>query len=285
MRIILPLLFCLAISNSCLSQEANFTVHFDFDKDEIIPADTILLNNFLKARISEDEVADYNIYGHTDSKGSAAYNLALSRRRVQAVTKYLKAGPFGPGALNVHYLGESKPLFANDDDLDKSAQNRRVEIIFTTINKKWLADAANPTKREPSIEQIIKDTVTKVGSRIVFKNLEFEGGRHVLLSSSVPQLESLLAALRSNPSLKIAIEGHICCIEGKGDGLDFDTDEYDLSYQRAKAVYDYLVLNGIDNKRLKYKGFGHLAPIFAYPEKDSVQQIANRRVEIAILEK
>ena len=125
----------------------------------------------------------------------------------------------------------------------------------------------------------------KAGSRIVFKNLEFEGGRHILLTSSVPQLESLLAALRSNPSLKIAIEGHICCIEGKGDGLDFDTDEYNLSDQRAKTVYDFLISNEIYNKRLKYKDFRHLSPIFPYPEKNSTEQTANRRVEIVILEK
>jgi len=285
MRIVLSLLFCIAISYSCFSQKADFTVHFDFDKDEIIPADTVLLNNFLQTHISADELPDYNVYGHTDSKGSAAYNLDLSYRRAQAVIKYLKSIPFQHHALNVYYLGESEPLFANDNDPDKSAQNRRVEIILATIHRKFVPDGTEPIKPDRSIEQIIKDSVTKVGSRVVFKNLEFEGGRHVLLSSSVPQLESLLAALRSNPSLKIAIEGHICCIEGKGDGLDFDTDEYDLSYQRAKAVYEYLVANGIDNKRLKYKGFGHLAPIFPYPERNSAEQITNRRVEIAILEK
>ena len=52
---------------------------------------------------------------------------------------------------------------------------------------------------------------------------------------------------------------------------------------RAKAINNFLVANGINEKRLTYKGFGSTQPIFPLPEKDEGQRSANRRVEIMIV--
>jgi len=78
------------------------------------------------------------------------------------------------------------------------------------------------------------------------------------------------------PTLKISIEGHICCDSN---------DVTQLSLARAKLVYDYLVKNGIDAKRLSYKGFGATRPIHPLPELNENEQKENRRVEIRILSK
>jgi outer membrane protein OmpA-like peptidoglycan-associated protein len=121
--------------------------------------------------------------------------------------------------------------------------------------------------------------------KIIFKNMQFVGGRHKILEHSMPQLTELLSALRSNSKLKIAIEGHICCLEGNVDGYDFDTNTQDLSVRRAKAIYEYLVYAGIDENRLQYKGLGHAIPIYPYPEKDENEKTMNRRVEIKIIKK
>ena len=63
----------------------------------------------------------------------------------------------------------------------------------------------------------------------------------------------------------------------------YATDRLDLSTQRAKAINNFLVSNGINEKRLTYKGFGSSDPIFPLPEKDEAQRAANRRVEIMIV--
>ena len=45
-----------------------------------------------------------------------------------------------------------------------------------------------------------------------------------------------------------------------------------------------LILNKIDRKRMKYKGYGVSKPIHSIPEKSDQEEDENRRVEILILE-
>jgi outer membrane protein OmpA-like peptidoglycan-associated protein len=58
---------------------------------------------------------------------------------------------------------------------------------------------------------------------------------------------------------------------------------YDLSYNRAKAVKDYLVTKGIAGDRVLVKGYGNSKPIDKVFEES--HQAKNRRVEFTILEK
>ena len=99
-----------------------------------------------------------------------------------------------------------------------------------------------------------------------------------VVPQSQPVLYELLCAMQENPSLKIEIQGHICCqTEG-------DNDLTYLSTQRAKIIYNYLVRKKIDRKRLSYKGYGNTQPIYPIPEKNEEERDANRRVEILIVE-
>jgi len=77
------------------------------------------------------------IDGHTDSRGSAAYNLALSHRRADSVRGYLldHFPHLRPEQLTTKGYGESKPLVPNTSP-GNMAQNRRVE--FTVLNKEVL---------------------------------------------------------------------------------------------------------------------------------------------------
>lgn len=81
--------------------------------------------------------------------------------------------------------------------------------------------------------------------------------------------------MQTNENMRIEIHGHICCK---------DDDIGNLSVLRAMAIYNYLSVKGIDEKRMRYKGFGSKRPIHPLPEKTETQRIANRRVEIVILE-
>ena len=97
-----------------------------------------------------------------------------------------------------------------------------------------------------------------------------------VLPKSKPILYELLCALEENQNLKIEIQGHICCqLTGDINGL---------SVTRARAIYNYLILQKINKKRLSYKGFGVTKPIHPIPEKSELEQEENRRVEILILE-
>lgn len=73
------------------------------------------------------------IWGHSDSRGSDAENLAASRRRAEAARDYLESKGVAKGRITVIPLGESRPIAPNrkldgSDDPEGRAKNRRVEI-------------------------------------------------------------------------------------------------------------------------------------------------------------
>jgi outer membrane protein OmpA-like peptidoglycan-associated protein len=68
------------------------------------------------------------VEGHTDSTGSAAYNLDLSNRRAEAVRQALIAAGVPAEQIQARGLGQSYPVATNDSSAGRQ-QNRRVEII------------------------------------------------------------------------------------------------------------------------------------------------------------
>nr|WP_111298042.1 OmpA family protein [Paracoccus saliphilus] len=69
------------------------------------------------------------VVGHTDSTGSAAYNLDLSQRRAQSVAGILAAAGVSQGRLSATGRGLTQPVASNATEAGR-AQNRRVEIII-----------------------------------------------------------------------------------------------------------------------------------------------------------
>ena len=67
------------------------------------------------------------VSGHTDSTGSADYNLALSKSRAQSVAAYLQGQGVKASRFEVLGMGSSNPIASNADAAGR-AQNRRVEI-------------------------------------------------------------------------------------------------------------------------------------------------------------
>lgn len=69
--------------------------------------------------------------GHTDNRGSARENLALSKRRVMSVVRYLVANGVAAERLKPTGYGESRPVVSNATESGR-AQNRRIEMsVFT----------------------------------------------------------------------------------------------------------------------------------------------------------
>lgn len=110
-------------------------VLFDFDRDNIKPGAEPAL------REAADIIKEFNgpgvhiyITGHTDSKGDPAYNRALSKRRAEAVARWLITNKFvEPASVITTGEGASKPLVPNkrpdgSDDPVGMARNRRVDV-------------------------------------------------------------------------------------------------------------------------------------------------------------
>ncbi len=73
-----------------------------------------------------------DVYGHTDSDGSAQFNQQLSERRAQSVAAYLQTRGILRDRFFIRGLGESQPIASNATAAGK-AQNRRVEIRIAPL--------------------------------------------------------------------------------------------------------------------------------------------------------
>jgi outer membrane protein OmpA-like peptidoglycan-associated protein len=78
-----------------------------------------------------------DVYGHTDSTGSDAYNQDLSERRATSVADYLAARGVQTARIGTRGYGETQPIAPNDTDAGRAA-NRRVEIKIVPINQNEL---------------------------------------------------------------------------------------------------------------------------------------------------
>jgi len=125
------------------------------------------------------------------------------------------------------------------------------------------------------VEKNILLTPLGVGKVIILHNVYFDFDKAVLRPESKAELNNLIRQMNENPGMKIEIQGHT---DSKG------SDEYNirLSRARAKAVLDYLVLQGnISPDRLTAVGYGESMPI-ASNDLDEGRQL-NRRVEFRII--
>ncbi|WP_263834006.1 OmpA family protein [Sulfurospirillum oryzae] len=103
-------------------------VKFDFDKSAVKPEfmpEIQKVADFMKQNPGYSVVLE----GHTDSKGSDAYNQKLSDQRAKAVAKALGTLGIANAKITTEAYGESKPVATNDTEAGR-AENRRVDAVF-----------------------------------------------------------------------------------------------------------------------------------------------------------
>ncbi|HEX8062070.1 MAG TPA: OmpA family protein, partial [Allosphingosinicella sp.] len=105
-----------------------FMVFFDWDRDEITPQASAILDNAASAYQTCGQ-AQVMIAGHADKSGSDQYNVGLSQRRAANVRSYLAGRGIPDGVMTTEAFGESRPLVETADGV-REPQNRRVEITF-----------------------------------------------------------------------------------------------------------------------------------------------------------
>ena len=113
-------------------------VNFGFDSSDLTSAAKANLDKLAQV-LKNNMDTNINIYGHTDSKGTDAYNLSLSERRAAAVKSYLVAQGVSSSRMFTMGVGEKEPVASNDTDAGR-AENRRVEFAITA-NEEMINDA------------------------------------------------------------------------------------------------------------------------------------------------
>jgi outer membrane protein OmpA-like peptidoglycan-associated protein len=100
-------------------------INFATDKDQPLPASEPVLQELLKT-LQDAPNLRLALIGHTDSQGSAPYNLDLSQRRAAAVYLWLVQRGIDSGRLRSDGRGLMEPIADNATDSGR-ALNRRVE--------------------------------------------------------------------------------------------------------------------------------------------------------------
>jgi len=127
-------------------------VNFEFNKANLTLNAKALLDPVADALIARPGIK-VEVDGHTDSKGSDAYNQKLSDARAASVMQYLVSRGVEAGRLTSKGFGESKPIADNATDEGREI-NRRVELTITDDGSAAAAPeaAAEAAPAEPAAE-------------------------------------------------------------------------------------------------------------------------------------
>jgi outer membrane protein OmpA-like peptidoglycan-associated protein len=120
--------------------------------------------------------------------------------------------------------------------------------------------------------EVSDDTMKKLND--YGKTILFNSGKSSFQKQTMPVLQAITAILKEYPTAKFSLEGHT-------DNTGSDALNQTLSEERAAAVKNFLVENGIDASRLSSKGFGESAPVDS--NKTAKGKANNRRVEVKLV--
>ncbi len=104
------------------------SVLFASDESTLLPAAQNKLSEVAEALLASKE-RRITIEGHTDSQGSAEYNMVLAQKRADAVRSYIISRGYPSNLIFAQGIGEGRPI-ADNNSAEGRANNRRVEIII-----------------------------------------------------------------------------------------------------------------------------------------------------------
>ncbi|MDG1778168.1 MAG: OmpA family protein [Flavobacteriaceae bacterium] len=267
--------FFLIFSFSSLMAQSNqkHVVYFETDKYKVLETEKNRLLFFMQS-LQIEKIKRISIYGFCDDRGSDQYNLNLSQNRADAIKQIFSSTGINEQLIsNVDGKGEILLKIIATEDLNViRGLNRKVEIeVEYNILKKEKTKEVKDDRKKP----ITLESDLRVGDKIVLEKILFRTGYSYILKESIPVLEKIARTLRNKNNVYFTIKGHVCCTAHGRDAVDRGTGKRNLSFARARYIYEYLMKNGIAKKRMKYVGLKHKYPLGGDPRFD-------RRVEIEI---
>jgi outer membrane protein OmpA-like peptidoglycan-associated protein len=215
------------------------------------------------------------ISGHTDSLGSANYNKKLSKKRANAIKKYLKSQGVPKDQLLSEAFGEALPITANDPH--GQLLNRRTDFLILEVHdNKWLQSPFKEYAKENKIKVNPKE-----GYESPFEVVEllpvavnFEYGKYRLTNYSKNKLFSLSNFVNQSP-YKVVIAGYTDSEEKKDDRY------VQLDEKRMWEVKRFFLSHDIAKEKIILK---HGEELKAYFHIEKLPEgIQKRRVQFFLL--
>jgi outer membrane protein OmpA-like peptidoglycan-associated protein len=155
-----------------------------------------------------------------------------------------------------------------------TVEKERFAFYSQNHNLTELATLIEPAEFTAFLEPITETGREKASDPVVLNNVFFVFGEADILDKSQPELDKLVLLLKENPQINIRIQGHT-------DNIGSDQSNLQLSQDRARSIYQFLIEKGINPARLEYEGYGATHPIADNDTEAGRQQ--NRRSEFVIL--
>ncbi len=236
------------------------SVYFELDKFTLNQNEINKMVKILDSTTFSRFKAIY-LYGYCDDRGSVEYNEKLSKKRVDFIQELLISNGI---AQNKIFICEGRGKVNLNKETGKNIKairdkNRRVDLIFVK-NVFYTSFPESP----------------KVGDNIILDRVTFDMGSSELSINAKKELDRTVLLLKKHKTVRFEIKGHVCCTSNKfSDAIDKETQDRNLSGNRAKNVFMYLRSKGISPYRMSYKGYGNQFPL----GKEDAQ---DRRVELYI---
>ncbi len=247
--------------------------------------------------IKDKRVHHISVKAYVGDQGSISKNRLVVEYRIRSLIELFVEHAIYENIVSIERVITNDSANFNKIKLNfEFIEPKKERVIFKTATVE-ITERAPALKIVPKVlkrkapqekRDVIKDYgVLKIedfkkGAKIVIPNLLFEATRHTLYRSSYSSLRNLLAILEDKPTLIVQLQGHICCKKNGDDGMDFGTGTGNLSENRAKAVYDFLVKNGIARERLSFRGFGSKYKLVD-DGGSAIKGLINRRVEVFVI--
>ena len=106
----------------------SYLVFFDFNKSDLTPQAMSIVDQ-AATNAGPAKVTQLTVTGHTDTVGSDAYNMRLSRRRAESVAAQLEKDGIPSSEISIVAKGKRDLLVPTADGV-KEPQNRRVQIVY-----------------------------------------------------------------------------------------------------------------------------------------------------------
>jgi outer membrane protein OmpA-like peptidoglycan-associated protein len=250
---LLSLLFLLfSVVSFAQEDEEVHSIFFEFDKYNLKEEQANAVVAFV-SKIDTSRIESVQIFGYCDDRGKDAYNYTLSTNRANTVkNKLIERGIKSKIIITL----EGKGRIMLDEDMQTNvpearSKNRRVDVV---VNFKPII--IEDLKIPGVYSSIKKDRI--VGDRIYLDHVLFERGSSQLTYKAKKELDKIAIQLQKNKNIQFEIQGHVCCTPTfQKEAVDRDTKKRELSTNRAKRVYNYLLMKQISKTRMTFKGYGN----------------------------